>query len=105
MIFKKLHSNSEKILQKIVDTDNPVQILCNLFENASPKEDDELRGILKELRQEGFIDVKWADNVPYFVNLNNSARAYVEQLAKFENSKIIFNISRKKGEFSDFYKS
>ena len=87
MDFKKLPSNSEKLLHKIVYTDNPVQLLCNLFEKASQKEDDELRGIIRELRQEGYIDVKWADNVPYFVTLNNSARVYEEQLAEFEAQK------------------
>lgn len=83
MKFKKLPSNSENLLHKLVGADSPAQILCSLFEKASPKEDDELRGIIRELRQEGYIDVKWADNVPYFVTLNNSARAYEEQLAEY----------------------
>ena len=95
MDFKKLPSNSEKLLHKIVYTDNPVQLLCNLFEKASQKEDDELRGIIRELRQEGYIDVKWADNVPYFVTLNNSARVYEEQLAEFEAQKS-YSISQDK---------
>lgn len=32
MGFKKLPSNSEKLLQKIVCADNPVQVLRNLLE-------------------------------------------------------------------------
>ena len=87
MDFKKLPSNSEKLLHKIVCADNPVQVLCNLFEKASPSEDDELRGIIRELRQEGYINVKWADNLPYFVTLNNSARVYEEQLAEYKAQK------------------
>lgn len=83
MEFKKLPSNSENLLHKLVGADSPAQILCSLFEKASPKEDDELRGIIRELRQEGYIDVKWADDLPYFVTLNNSARAYEEQLAEY----------------------
>lgn len=35
MDFKNLPSNSENLLHKIVYTDNPVQLLCNLFEKAS----------------------------------------------------------------------
>lgn len=54
MEFKKLPLNSEKILHEIVYTDNPVQVLCSLFEKASSKEDDELRGIIRELRQKGY---------------------------------------------------
>ena len=83
MGVKKLPLNSEKLLHKIVCADNPVQVLCRLFEKASPKEDDELRGIIRELQQEGYIDIKWADGVPYFVTLNNSARVYEEQLAEY----------------------
>lgn len=83
MDFKKLPSNSEKLLDKIICADNPVQVLCRLFEKASPKEDDELRAIIRELRQEGYIDVKWADGVPYFVTLNNSSKVYREHLAEY----------------------
>lgn len=87
MDFKKLPSNSEKLLREIVCADNPVQVLCARFENASRKEDTELRGIIRELRQEGYIDVMWADNVPYFVTINNSARVYEEQLTEFKAQK------------------
>ena len=74
MDFKKLPSNSEKLLLEILCAENPVQVLYSRFENATQQEDDELRGIIRELREEGYIDVKWADNVPYFVAFNNSAR-------------------------------
>ena len=76
MDFKKLPSNSEKLLLEILCAENPVQVLCSRFENATQQEDDELRGIIRELRQEGYIDVKWANDVPYFVTFNNSARTY-----------------------------
>lgn len=83
MDFKKLPSNSERLLHKIVCADNPVQVLCNLFEKASPNEDDELREIIRKLCQKGYMNVKWADGIPYFVTLNNSARVYREQLAEY----------------------
>lgn len=88
MYFKKLPSNSEKLLHEIVCADNPVQVLCARFEKASQKEDDELRGIIRQLCQEGYIDVKWADNVPFFVTLNNTARVYEEQLDEFDAQKL-----------------
>lgn len=95
MEFKKLPSNSENLLHKLVEADNPTQILRSLFEQVSQKEDDELRGIIKDLRQEGYIYVKWADNVPYLVTLNNSARVYEEKLAEFETQKS-YSISKEK---------
>lgn len=96
MGFNRLPSNSEKLLLEIVNTDNASQLLCNLIEQASSTEDDELRGIIRELRQEGNINVKWADNIPYFVTLNNSARTYKEQLAEFETQTVIQAIKDKK---------
>ena len=84
MEFKKLPSNSKKLLDEILQADNSVQMLCERFESASRKEDEELRGILKELREEGLVNVSWASNKPYCVNISNSARTYNERLAEYE---------------------
>ena len=87
MELKKLPSNAERLLFLIVDSSNPESTLCGLFENASASESDELRGIVRELQQGGYINVMWADNVPYRVTINNSARVYKEQQAEYENNK------------------
>lgn len=95
MEFKKLPSNSKKLLDEILQADNSVQMLCERFESASRKEDEELRGILKELREEGLVTVSWASNKPYHVNISNSARTYNERLAEYEammQEKVIYNI-------------
>ena len=84
MSFYKLPSNSEQLLGELVDAENPSKYLYNKYKNANSKEQDILRGIIKELRENGFIDVVWADNCPVRVNLNNSARTYNEQLAEYE---------------------
>ena len=70
-------------------------MLCERFESASRKEDEEIRGILKELREEGFVNVSWASNKPYRINISNSARTYNERLAEYEammHEKVIYNI-------------
>ena len=84
MEMEWLPTNSKQILDEIVCAENPAQMLCERFKRASDKEDDELRGIIRELRQKGYIDVKWADNVPYHVIINNSARTYNEQFAHYK---------------------
>lgn len=83
-MFTKLPSNSEKLLYELVQADNPTEVLCKKVKAATGKDEEELFGIIKELRQEGYIDVKWADDLPYIVTLNNSARTYSEQLAEYE---------------------
>ena len=95
MEFKKLPANSKKLLDEILQSDNSVQMLCERFESASRKEDEELRCILKELREEGFVKVSWASNKPYRVNISTSARTYSERLAEYEammHEKVIYNI-------------
>ncbi|PWM15326.1 MAG: toll/interleukin-1 receptor domain-containing protein [Clostridia bacterium] len=84
MDFIKLPSNSKQILDEILASENPAAMLQKRFEGVSPKEDAELRGILRELRESGYIDIKWADNIPYVVVINNSARTYEEQLINYE---------------------
>ena len=50
MDFIKLPANSEKLLLELLQADNPVQMLGVRFEQASQRDDDELRGMLRELR-------------------------------------------------------
>lgn len=83
-MFKRLPSNSKKLLDEILASDNPAQMLSARFEKCSDREDDELRGMLRELKEKGYVVIQWGDNVPYRVIINNSARTYDEQLAEYE---------------------
>ena len=80
MSFKRLPRNSKQLLDEIIAADNPADMLAKRFDGLTNSEDVELRSIIRELREEGFINVRWADNVPYFVTINNSARTYNERL-------------------------
>lgn len=90
MDFKKLSSNSKKLLDEILIADNPAEMLCEKFDKAKGQEDDELRAILRELRENGYINIHWADNKPYYVIINNSARTYDERLAEFEKQQTVY---------------
>lgn len=86
MSFKKLPSNSRRLLNIIVSSDNPTKLLRELLDKATAKEDEELRGILRELKEEGYISTVWASDRPYHVTIHNKARAYEEQLVATEIS-------------------
>jgi hypothetical protein len=96
--FKKLPTNSKKLLDEILEAENPTQLLCKRVESVSDKEDEELRSILRELMKDGYIHISgWADDVPIYVEINNSARVYNENLADYEkqlkfNKRVIYNI-------------
>ena len=87
MSFKRLSRNSKQLLDEIMAADNPADMLAKRFDGLTNSEDAELRSIIRELREEGFINVQWADNVPYFVTINNSARTYNERLQEYESEK------------------
>ena len=87
MGFYKLPSNSKALLDVLVNADNPTQVLCERWDAAVGTEQEKLAGIISELRQFGYLNVKFADNKPYLVTLTNSARTYAERLAEYETEK------------------
>ena len=87
MSFKELPQNSKQLLDEIIAADNPVDMLAKRFDGLTNSEVAELRSIIHELCEEGFINARWAGNVPYFVTINNSARTYNERLQEYESEK------------------
>ena len=88
MDFKKLPTNAKQLLDEIVNAENPTQYLSKRFDAASHKEDEELRGIIRELREGGYIGILgWSGNKPYNVIVTNAARTYDERLAEYEAKK------------------
>ena len=85
--FQKLPSNSKALLDALLTADNPTQELRVRWASAVGTELDELKGIISELRQLGYLNVQYADNKPYRVSLTNSARTYSERLAEYEEEK------------------
>lgn len=87
MSFYELPSNSSKLLAEIVEAENPTQLLNDKFEGLNQREDSELRGIIRELCEQKYITISmWADNRPYNVVVNNSARTYKERVEKNKNN-------------------
>lgn len=87
MVFQKLPSNSKALLDALVNADNPTQELCGRWDSAVGAEMDELKGIISDLRQLGYVNVQYADNKPYRVSLTNSARTYNERLTEYEEER------------------
>ena len=87
MSFKRLPRNSKQLLDEIIAADNPADMLAKRFDGLTNSEDAELRSIIRELCEDGFINVQWANDVPYFVTINNSARTYNERLQEYESEK------------------
>ena len=83
-MFKKLPSNSEKILNEILASDNPTNMLAEHLNeyttNQQYQKYSELCSILEDLEEQGYISINlWADNVPWSMTIHNSARTYYQQ--------------------------
>jgi len=82
---KWLPKNSYDVLVGIVESKEPAKMLAKQFKGLSKKEDAELRAVLRELVEKEFIDsIKWADNVPFSVDINNSTWFYVSKLKQIK---------------------
>lgn len=83
LMFQKLPSNSERLLNEILESDDSVPMLnerLTRYREQDKKAEDELWGILRELEELHYIDIFRADNLLLTVTINNSARTYHEQL-------------------------
>ena len=98
-MFNILPENSRTLLKEIVEADNATLLLTEKFNKcANHKEDDYLRSLIHELIQNNFIAASWADNVPYHVSINNSARTYFDQEKEYlehQKEKSLFSMNNK----------
>ncbi len=97
MEYKRLPSDSEKLLYKIVDAFNPTQMVSNLFKDAIPEAKSGLRRLVVELEQYGYIEVVWADDAPCMVTPSNLAKKYKELLSA-DKEQIASTVTQRKEE-------
>ena len=77
--YRRLPSNSEKLLRELADSDAPAHMLRMRFEKSNYDEYRELSGVLRELVSEGYIRVPvWKDDIPQFIEIDDAARAYFD---------------------------
>lgn len=79
-----LSNETEKVLFEILEHENDSDYWKTRFDGISSKEDSILRGCFKELKDNGYIKVLWADNIPYHINILKDGYLYKEN--KFNNS-------------------
>lgn len=79
MGHKKVYDNSDNLLYDILQAANPTDMLSKCFDGLSSREEEDLSRLIHELQESGYITVNWANNKPYRVIINNSARIYIEE--------------------------
>lgn len=70
------------VLVEIIENKDIDQYWKNRFEIISRRDDAILRGCFKELKDKGLIDTRWADNVPYIINVLKDGYVYYDDIQK-----------------------
>ena len=85
MEFKKLSAKSKRLLDEILNAENPSDFLYKRFDNLPNEKTEELRAQIRGLCRGEYISVPiWADDRPYHVVVNESASVYNELLEEYE---------------------
>ena len=61
-----------KTLTEIKNSKNTTEYLSSRFEGCSSEQEEELRSILRELSRLGCIKIMWADNAPWYVDVDQN---------------------------------
>ena len=82
--MKRVSKRAEKLLREIIEHRNEngncdTNYWKHRFEVLSASDNVLLRSLFKELREEGFISVGWADNYPYILYLLAKGLSYFEE--------------------------
>lgn len=71
---------ANEVLIEIIENLNIEHYWENRFETISGREDTILRGYFKELKDNELIDTKWADNIPYIINVLKDGYMHYDHL-------------------------
>lgn len=88
-VNKKIYQfpkNSMELLKEMLLAENTEDYLQNIFADIDSKRGNRLIAMIKNLSDDGYIVVHWADNIPYHIILNTKAYEYEER--GFEKSNI-----------------
>ncbi len=79
-MFVRLSYESEELLKEIIDNENNLEFINNRYNSDSKKESAIIKGCLKELSDRDMIDVRYADNGPYSIDVLKDGYLYEEHL-------------------------
>ena len=82
MSFIRISKEAEELLMEILEHEQDSDYWKVRFDNLSNRDDIILRGCFKELRENGLINVQFADDYPYFITILRDGYLYEKHLEK-----------------------
>lgn len=89
---------AEKLLFEIIEHESDGNYWAERFEVADHREDTILRGCFKELQDNGLVSTKWADDIPYIIDILKDGYLYQQNKEEQEMAEreLIMGIFEKK---------
>jgi len=88
MYFNEVSPQAENLLEDIIELKNKKlnesEYWNDRFDNLDFDEEVIFRSLFKELRESDLINVTWADNIPYMLNITNKGKTYFEMKERYE---------------------
>lgn len=85
--FIALSPEAKRLLIDIIEHEGESGYWDRRFKGLSRKEDTNLRGCFKELKEKNMIEMLWASNVPYHIRVLKDGYYYEEQMKQNEKEK------------------
>lgn len=79
MSFDILSKEAESVLNEIINNASNPNYWERRFDGLTRLDDAILRGCFRELREKGMVDVHWADNYPYIIQVLRDGYLYEQQ--------------------------
>ena len=83
--------NSMDLLHQLLNQEKPEEYMQSLFKDLDHNADSRLRAMMRYLREEGYIETSWADDVPDHIEFNEKAYTIDEEgMREMANGTYIF---------------
>lgn len=77
-----ISKEASSVLTEIIENEENSQYWEKRFDMISERDDTILRGCFKELNDKGLIYTRWADNIPYIINVLKDGYVYYDYVQK-----------------------
>lgn len=84
--------NSMDLLHQLLEQDNPVEYMHYLFKDLDHRSESRLRAMMRDLKEKGYIETSWADDLPDYIEFYEKAYTIDEEsIAEMKNGTYIVN--------------
>lgn len=94
-LFNELASSDKSLLKELIKIDQDGENITDYLKEKIEKDDKDItRGIIGNLKNNGLLNISWADNTIYFASLTHQGRTFFEREEEYNNRIKMLNSSK-----------